>query len=221
MKKYANIIVRTFIRLSTPSLAWELVTRKEVFMKKTLRKIAMILIIVMLCNMFTGCASMITGTTSGVAYALAGGLIVGAVIGVIVGTVALIKLNKTVKERGPRRTNPYLFENSTLSTTISSLSEGELSSLKVALQSLPEKELDSFIDRLHSLSEEESISLMDSINSFSVQELAAIVETFNSASETEKISSIKSLNHLPGTISLANIVRNAELAISTENAYER
>jgi hypothetical protein len=28
MDKYANIIVRTFIRLSTPSLAWGLVTKK-------------------------------------------------------------------------------------------------------------------------------------------------------------------------------------------------
>jgi hypothetical protein len=28
MEKYANIIVRTFIRLSTPSMAWGLVTKK-------------------------------------------------------------------------------------------------------------------------------------------------------------------------------------------------
>jgi hypothetical protein len=195
--------------------------RKEkigrLFMKKTLKKIAMILILVMLCNMFTSCGEMIMAVITGIGYLLIGSMVVGGVVGLIY----VIYEGVTVKKRGPRRTNPYLFENSTFTTTLSSLSEEELGSLKETLQSLPKKELNSFIGRLNSLSEEESVSLMDSINSFSVQELAAIVETFNSMSETERISSIKSANSLPKTVSLANIVRNIEVDVSGEKAYDK
>jgi hypothetical protein len=185
-------------------------------MKKTIKKIAMILIIVMLCNMFTGCAGMIMAFFTTIGYLLIGSIVVGAVA----GTTYAIYESVAVKKRGPRRTNPYLFENSTFTTTLSSLSEEELGSLKETLQSLPKKELNSFIGRLNSLSEKESVSLMDSINSFSVQELAAIVETFNSMSETERVSSIKSANSLPKTVSLANIVRNIEVDVSRKKAYE-
>jgi hypothetical protein len=148
-----------------------------------------------------------------------GAMVVGGIVGLINGIVVYNKSKRIKNERGPRRTNPYIFENSTLSITTSSLSEGELSSLKEALQSFPENELNSFIGRLNSLSEEESVYLMNSINSFSVQELAAIVETFNSMSEAEKNSSIKSLNSLPKTVSLANIVRDTEVDVSGEKAY--
>jgi hypothetical protein len=181
-------------------------------MKKTLKKIAMILILVMLCNMFTGCGS-IGGGLGGLAIGLLVLLGVGAVSFVVTmvrATGQAIEDTETLKKRGPRRTNPYIFENNALSTTVSSLSEGELSSLKETFLSFPENELNSFIGRLNSLSEQESVLLMDSINSFSVQELAAVVETFNSMSETEKISSIKSLNALPETASLANIVQNTK-----------
>jgi len=169
----------------------------------------------MLCNMFTSCAEMIAGVIMIVAYATLGALAVGAVVGIIVGIIEA----ERIKQRGPRRTNPYLFENSTVTTTISSLSEKELNSLKKTLQSLPKKELNSLVDRINSMSEQETAALMDSINSFSVQELSAIVETLNSMSETEKKSSIKSLNSLPKTVSLPEIVRNTEVNISGEKAY--
>jgi hypothetical protein len=194
--------------------------RKEkigrLFMKKILKKIAMILIIVMLCNMFIGCAELILAPIYFIGYLLIGSMVVGGVV----GTIYAVSERVAVKKRGPRRTNPYLFENNTFTTTISSLSEEEIDSLNETLQSLPEKEFNSFIGRLNSLSEKESVSLMDSINSFSVQELSVIVETFNSMSETEKISSIKSVNSLPKTVSLANIVRNIEVDVSRKKAYE-
>jgi len=185
-------------------------------MKKTLKKIAMILILVIVCNMFTSCAAMIEAGIYIFAYIVIGSLVVGAVVGVITGIIEAA----IIKERGPRRTNPYLYKNDALTITKNSLSEEELASLKATLQSLPKKELNSFIRRLNSLSEEETVSLMDSISTFSVQELSTIVETLNSMSEAEKNSSIKTVNSLPKTVSLPDIVRNTQLDVSGEKAYQ-
>jgi len=183
-------------------------------MKSIAKKIAMILIIVMIVNCFTGCAEIILVPMQIIAYTLVGTLIVGGVIAIIVGIYGGVKINK----RGPRKTNPYLYENNTLNTTINSLSKEEIDSLTNAFYSLPDKELDLFIDKLGSLSEKESISLMNSINTFSVQELAAIVETFNSISETERSTSIESANSLPKTVPMAYVVRNIEVDVSGEKA---
>ena len=187
-------------------------------MKQIAKKIAMILIIVIIVNCFTGCALVQAFFIGTLLYAAAIGvgiLIVGGVIGLI---ITGIDNNHRIKERGPRRTNPYLYENKTITSTISSLSREDIDSLKETLSAMSEEELNSIIGRINSLSEEERISLMDSINSFSVQELAAIVETFNSMSETEINASIESLNSLPNTVSLTSVVQNLQVDVSGEKA---
>jgi len=186
--------------------------------KQIAKKIAMILIIVILVNCFTSCALIQGFFIVTLLYAAAisvGILVVGGVIGLIVGG---IDNDHKIKERGPRRTNPYLYENKAITSTISSLPQEDIDALKETLSSMPEEELNSIIGRINSLSEEERISLIDSINSFSVQELAAIVQTFNSMSETEKNTSIESLNSLPNTVSLTSIVQDLQVDVSGEKA---
>jgi len=189
-------------------------------MKKGLKTIAMMLIIVMLVNCFTGCANqafekIIVMPFKVFGVILVGGMIVGAAVGLIVG---IVKAN-AIKKRGPRRTNPYLYENGKFNTTIKSLPKEELDTMTQTINSLPDKELNLFTGRLNSLSREETVSLMDSLNSYSEQEVSVMVKTFNSMSETEKTASIKQLNALPETVSLADILQR-DINTSGEKAYE-
>jgi hypothetical protein len=186
--------------------------------KQIAKKIAMILIIVLIVNCFTGCQIVGAIFAGMLIYAVAIGVGTLIVAGVIALVVTGIQDNIQIKERGPRRTNPYLYENKTITETISSLPQEDIDSLSKTLSSMSKKELNSIIGKLNSISEEERISLMDSINSFSVQELGAIVETFNSMSETEINTSIESLNSLPETVSLTSIVQDLEVDVSGEKA---
>ncbi|MDR0475723.1 MAG: hypothetical protein LBH43_18895 [Treponema sp.] len=190
-------------------------------MKKMLGKIAMILIIVMLANCFTGCVGVSLDTSGiesffrGVGYVFVGAL----VIGLVVGTINGIKTQNQLAERGPRRTNPYLFENAALKTTIGRLPKAEIDFLEEAFNSMPQEELFLFMEKLNSLPETETVSLIESVNAFSEEELSVIVEAFNSMPETEMASSLQALNSLPETVSLAHIVRNIEVNVSEERAY--
>jgi len=188
--------------------------------KNIFKKIAMILIIIMIVNCFTSCV-IVEAIVLGFKILLIGGLIIGGVVGLITGIVKTHEISQKLEERGPRRTNPYFYKNKTITTTISALPQEDIDSLSETLNSMPEEELNLLTGRLNSLSEKESLSLMDSINSFSVQELSAIVETFNSMSETEISASIESLNSLPKTVSLTNIVRDIEVDVSGEKALVR
>ena len=186
-------------------------------MKQIAKKIAMILIIVIIVNCFTGC-ELVQLAFTGFVILVVGSLVVGVVVGIITAAIKTHELNQALERRGPRRTNPYFYENKTITTTISSLPKEDIESLSKTLNSMPEKELNLLIGRLNSLSEKESISLINSINTFSVQELAVIVETINSMSETEIKTSLDSVNSLPKTVSLTNIVRDIEVDVSGEKA---
>ncbi|MDR0322193.1 MAG: hypothetical protein LBI28_11875 [Treponema sp.] len=199
-------------------------------MKKMIKKVAMILILVMLCNMFTGC-----GTGGG--EALLGFFLIPILAGLAVAVIlpALAAVGDSaidsakLARRPPRRTNPYQYEKpisalqererSSFADKIALLPEGELVSIIDAVDSIPEEELNLFIGRLNSMSEEEIVSLIESMNSFSDREFVAILEMLNSMSETEIISSMRELNSLPRTVPLHNIVRNSEVDISGERAY--
>lgn len=184
-------------------------------MKSAVKKIAMILVIVMIVNCFTGCVEVAEALVAGVTpYFLAA----FAVCAAIAGVIAIIKVTNELSGKQPRRANPYLYEDSTLTTTISSLHKEDIDSLTETFYSLPENELNLFIGRLNSMSKKETISLIESMNSFSVQELAAIVKTFNSMQETEIAYSLESLNSLPKTVSLAGIVKSINADVSGEKA---
>jgi len=182
-------------------------------MRNAVKKIAMILIIVMLVNCFTGCNLGAVFNTLG--YIFIGALSVAGIVGLIVG----ISDANRMMDREIRRTNPSLFENGEFNTTIMSLPEEELDSLSQTFYSLPERELNLFSGRLNSLPEEETISLMESLNSFSEEELAALVRHFNSMRETEIIYSLEHLNSIPETVSLTNFIQNIEFDVFGEVAY--
>jgi hypothetical protein len=98
--------------------------KRGLFMKKTLKKIAMIFILVMLCNMFSGCL-----------------LYTVYVVADSVQSVGeAYEKAKEIEKRGPRRTNPYSYENSKFAATMGSLPEGDISFPREAFQSLPENE---------------------------------------------------------------------------------
>jgi succinate dehydrogenase/fumarate reductase cytochrome b subunit len=194
------------------TIIWKWLRRLS--MKKIVRKVAMILILVMLCNCFLGCRSMATDLMTtierGVTTVIYGTLIamgIGAVIGLIVG----FSTQHKIQERGPRRTNPYLFENDKFKTAVSVLPKEEMDSLAETFCAMPAVEFNSFMAKLNSLSETESVTLMESACSFSGQELAAILATFNSMPESEKISSIEMVNSLPKTVSLAGLIQNVDV----------
>jgi hypothetical protein len=188
-------------------------------MKKTLKKIAMILIIVMLCNMFTGCSLLVPDLyplTLVIDIPLLAGLVVGLVM-VVIELGGEARDSAKAAARPPRRTSPDSYgpvsslpekERSSLMVRIDAMPEWELVSVTEAFNSLPEAELNSFYQRVYSQSETEWVSVVEAINAFSERELAAIVAKFNSMTEAEIASSVESVNSLPETIPLARVIQN-------------
>jgi len=191
-------------------------------MKKIAGKIAMILVIVMLVNCLTGCAVMAFVIGSAVVL---GGTVIWGIISIFVSiakeAAAEEKAAAAIMERGPRRTNPYLFENSTLNRTIRSLPKEEHDSLLNTYYSLPESEVNLFVGRLNSLSETESNFLLESLNSFSEEECAVLAKEFNSMRETDIVYSLEHVNSLPETVPLTHFIQNIEVDVSAERVYEK
>jgi hypothetical protein len=184
-------------------------------MKKIAGKIAMILILLMLANSFSGCTFigyMISELGDGSTWWIIGGLLLD-LIAVIVyfGIMTGWDGGNT---SGKTDTGIYLagadhdpliqyysvmeilnslpeMERIAVMEGINSLSETKRFSLVKTVSSLPETEIAASIKRLNALSETELVSVVQGFNALSEAELDALVEEINSRTETENIVSLK------------------------------
>jgi hypothetical protein len=176
-------------------------------MKKISKTIAMILVLVMVAGIFTGCLSwwLMTGepldmsgwgaddpfvALFGLAFMLAADVVL-----LPIGLTVFI-VRKSIEAARDNR-GKQLDGIDTFSAVISSLPEAEYNSLMNAFDSLPESELDTLARRFYSLPESEIDSYSQTLKSFSTKEITDMTRALNSLSEAKFNSLMKTLNSMP------------------------
>ena len=160
-------------------------------MKKIAVKIAMVLVIIMIANTFSGCFTMglyadTTASNNPILFLF--GWIVTIPLDIITSpvqiTVWAVKKDMEQKRdaRGKKMDGVDTFS---------------------AVNSLPE--LDSLIQKMSSLPEEKIIPFTETIYSFSEEENSAMFNAFNNLSKEEIVSSIKTLNSMSGEKLIATL----------------
>jgi hypothetical protein len=185
-------------------------------MKKIAGKIAMVLILVIAANSFTGCLSYhVFGSGGGLGddpISLVIGLGVIAIDIVTLPVQILVGIGILISDGIRDSRGRKIDDIDTFSQVIRTLPEEKLASLMQAIDSMPEEELASFTQRFYSLPEAELAPFTETINSFSETEIYAIAAAFNNLSETEIFSSMETLNSMPDEIFIAalNDAQNIE-----------
>jgi len=149
---------------------------------KIVRKIAMILLLVLLINMFTGCQ---IGNANVIAFLPFDVVIFGCVALLVITAVWLIK---NVID-GPHNTPNGGFSRYTFT---SFLPQAKMDSLTAFIWSLPEDEFNSLVESIYSISEEELARLDADVNSLNEAELSFGRNRINTLPEIEIISIVKS-----------------------------
>jgi predicted small secreted protein len=167
----------------------------EVSMKKTVRKIAMILILIILTNSLSSCFTM---AAAGGGFpdisdgqALLGLIVLEALIFpvdlAVAGVVLIVKGIQTAAKdaRGKK-----MEDIDTFSANINSLPPAQLDSLTQKINSLPEAELAYFMEIVNSFSESEFDAIVAALNNLSEEEIASSIEALNSMPEETLIASL-------------------------------
>jgi hypothetical protein len=171
-------------------------------MKKIARKIAMILVIIMLVSSFTSCFTM-WAIDNKIPELVLFTIVLDAV------TLPIQIIVWFVKELGFIDTNEldsqiylanvenkHLADYYSLRNKIFSLPEEELSSLKRILNAIPEIERQYTTEKIYSLQEEKIFSLISIYNTLPEREIISSIRRINSLSEKERISLLHSFNSL-------------------------
>jgi hypothetical protein len=151
-------------------------------MKKIAKKVAILLILVMIASSFTGCFSIwaVTGEPpiGGNGYEIILYILVLPVDLPVAGTILIVKagIQAARNKRGKAM-------------------EG-IDTFSAHFGSLPETELDFLTQRISSLNEEEITPFTETVESFSEREISALAEAFSNLSEAEIASSIEALNSM-------------------------
>jgi len=188
-------------------------------MKKISKTIALILVLVMVAGIFTGCLSwwLMTGEPldlggmNGEGALLA--LIFLPIIDVVLLPIAIpVFIIRTGIEIARDNRGKKLDGIDTFSAAISSLPKEEYNSLMNAFDSLPESELDTLARRFFSLPESEIDSYSQTLKSFSTKEITDMTQVINSLPEAKIISLMETLNSMPEEelISTMNRLQNVK-----------
>jgi len=163
-------------------------------MKKTVKKIAMSLIMVMLTNSLTGCftTSLLESSDPSAILALPFMLALDFVTAPIQIIVYGVKKQeeKRRNERGDKLDGIDTF------SAVSSPSAPELDSLSRRINSLPEEKIVPFTEAINSFSEEENSAMATAFNSLSEDEIASSIEALNSMSDENLIAVLNSFQHI-------------------------
>lgn len=171
-------------------------------MKKILGKIAMILVIIMIANTFSGCATKFFFDSgykgTGEWYvdifffpiALAAVLSFDIITSPIQITVWAIQKDMEQKraERGGKLDGIDTF------SAVNSLSERD--SLTQRISSLPEEKIVPFTEMLNSFSKKENSAMLKAFNNLSEKEIASSIEALNSMSEEELIATLNTFQNV-------------------------
>jgi hypothetical protein len=172
-------------------------------MKKISKIIAMILVLVMVAGIFSGCLSwwLMTGEPldiSGFSGRETLGLLFLPFIDVILLPIALIVfiVRKGIEIARDKR-GERLDGIDTFSGVVRSLPNVEFNSLMHKFDYLPESELDSLAYKFYSLPESEIDAYSQTLSSFSEKEIAVMTSALNSLPEAKIISLMEALNSMP------------------------
>jgi len=167
-------------------------------MKKIAGRIAMILILILLANSFTGCLTGLAirnadfpGSLLLIPLAFAGDLLIIALIGALVFSAELP--DETGIYLANAECNP-LTDYNWLMEKLNSLPEMEGVSLMDKINSVPETKRAFLLMIINYLPETEIASSIKRLNTLSEAELASVVRAFNSLSESELDSLADSLS---------------------------
>ncbi|MCL2196998.1 MAG: hypothetical protein FWB77_05230 [Treponema sp.] len=193
-------------------------------MKKAEKKTAIILLIVLIINTFSGCLSwwlmtgkeLNLGSTSG-PDAL--GIIFLPILDIICLPVAFIVFGIRMAIEAERNERGEKYDRiDTFSAIAGSLSGNELQLLMKKFDSVSDKELDYLIQRFYLLSDEEINSYTNTINSLSDSNVSIIMNTVSNSCEAQISASIEKLNSMPEERFITTI--NKLQDIGTEVNYE-
>jgi len=165
-------------------------------MKKIAGKIAVILVLVMLANSFTGCSAVFKGERWAEAFDMV--LLVSLLV--VVGAMTLFMTEAeppNEAETGIFLTGAgsnYLIDYYPVLEIINSLSETERSSLMEKYYSLSETKQASLVKTINSLPKSEIASSMNKLKALSDKELSLTIRNFNTLSEEEIDFLMKELN---------------------------
>jgi hypothetical protein len=181
-------------------------------MKKIAGKIAMILVLIILVNSFTGCST------------TAKNVILYGVVPLLIITLLVIPAWTAIfgyspMDNGERMAISDQDEKSAFMEVLCSLPEEELSTLKEKIDSLPEADIVSLAATFNSLPDAEQNYLTEKMISMSKTEIAALVHGLYSTPETEIASSVKKINSMPEEklVSLVNVLQHIEAGYSLDN----
>jgi len=152
--------------------------------KKIVRKIAMILLLVLLINMFTGCQ---TAVAIG-AYTF-GGITIGSLVCISVLVVyAVVELIKYAI-KGPQYPPKEDLDREIL--IMNFLPQAKIDALTAFILSLPKDEFNLLVENVYSIPGEKLARLNTDVNSLNETELSFERNRINNLSETEIISIVK------------------------------
>jgi len=166
-------------------------------MKKNIRKVAVILVIIMLANIFTGCLSwyLMTGEQlkiRDVSYAA----VLLPFVDIAMLPIALVVFAVRLGVQAERNKRGDAFDHVDTFSVSGSFSKAEINTLIQRYNSLPE-------DRIHDFT--------NTVNSFSDKEILSIIEAYDNLSDRDIAVSIKVLNLVPDEI-LINTLNNLQYA---------
>jgi hypothetical protein len=172
-------------------------------MKVIAGKIAMILILVMIANSFTGCFTVVA-RLGNMGDGLFDEPLWVSILLDIASLVVLGILGVTIISTTPNETRIYL------TGVVDNHSTNYISAMEI-LNSLPEEERVALMGKLDSLSETEKADLIKAFNSLPASEVTASIKRLNNLYKTELISGVRAFNSLS----------EAELNILTDKLNER
>jgi len=179
-------------------------------MKNILKTVAMVLVVVMVANSFTGCIILGKGYSSyGSLKNVAMGIDLVLVIAVVFAIVSAAtssggKSAQVIDETG----TPQMAIN-TQSQTYALSDQLEQFSVIETLKGLPKPQIDTLTQKVQAVPEAEQISFLETFNAMSRTDRDSIMEEFYASSETELENTVRYLNSL-SELQFSALLKNAQ-----------
>ncbi|MCL2230890.1 MAG: hypothetical protein FWC01_07310 [Treponema sp.] len=162
-------------------------------MKKTAKKIAMVLVIVILANSFTSCFTLGLFEYGGGDYGIFG------IICALPFTLALDLITSpiqitiyAVQKEQERKRN----ERAKLMEGIDTFSETQFNLIAQKINALPEDRIVPFTETINSFSEKEDFAMTEAINYLTEEEITSSVKILNSMTNEELITALNSFRQI-------------------------
>jgi len=157
--------------------------------KKSLKKIAVILVLVMFVNIFTGCFTIWAFKQETEVALLVFPIPLFPALDVVSSPIQLIiflielDISKDLKKKAEKLDNVDTF-----STDTNIIPREKINTLSNKLSALPDEEIADFTNIINSLSEAEITAIINAFNTLSEEEIASSVETLNLMSDKTLIA---------------------------------